>query len=274
MQGIFSEASIPSERIREELARILSSDLFCHSRRLSRFLKFVVEEALQGSTGRIKEYAIALEVFDRSPSFDPRTDPIVRVEAGRLRSKLKEYYRTAGASHEVRIDCVKGTYVPVFRTQKTTAHERKRPQTGRSAKMPSVAVMTFSDLSPAKDQECFCAGISEELAAFLSKIPGVQVAFRRYASAWEGREHDVREIGRDLNVNAILEGSVQKYGDRLRITAQLTNVADGFLLWSETHERSSSDVFEVQDEISRSIVDNLKLKLLLRDRKSDRAANR
>ncbi|MFN8009576.1 MAG: tetratricopeptide repeat protein, partial [Terriglobia bacterium] len=107
--------SVPNEPlIREELERILKSPLFTRSSRLSRFLKFVVEKTLQGETQTLKEYALAVEVFDKEESYEPGVDPLVRVEAGRLRNKLREYYEEEGKAAIIRIELPKGTYVPAF----------------------------------------------------------------------------------------------------------------------------------------------------------------
>jgi serine/threonine protein kinase/Flp pilus assembly protein TadD len=126
----------------------------------------------------------------------------------------------------------------------------------------SIAVMPFADLSPQKDQEYFCDGMAEELINALTKIKDLRVAARTSAFSFKGKEIDIREIGKKLNVNTILEGSVRKAGNRLRIMAQLINVADGYHLWSERYDRDIEDVFAIQDEISLAIVDKLKLKLL------------
>src|SRR5579885_2340538 len=105
---------LPEADIRSELERILRSRVFIHSRRIRRFLQFVVEECLQQKHHRLKEYLIGLEVFNRQEAFDPRVDSIVRVEARRLRSKLDEYYMTEGQESEIRIQLRKGSYVPSF----------------------------------------------------------------------------------------------------------------------------------------------------------------
>ena len=126
----------------------------------------------------------------------------------------------------------------------------------------SIAVLPFADLSPQRDQEYFCDGLAEELINSLSHIHELKVAARTSAFAFKGKDLDIREIGERLNVQAILEGSVRKAGERLRITAQLVNVADGYHLCSEKYDRGMEDIFAVQDEISLEIVDKLKLKLV------------
>ena len=118
---------------------------------------------------------------------------------------------------------------------------------------PSVAVLPFLDLSPAKDQEYFSDGLTEELIDALTRVPNLHVVARTSAFAFKGKPADVREIGRQLNVNTVLEGSVRKSGDQLRITAQLARVSDGYHLWSRTYDRRLQDVFAVQREISQTI---------------------
>lgn len=128
--------------------------------------------------------------------------------------------------------------------------------------VPSIAVLPFRDMSPQKDQDYFCEGIAEELIDALVKVEGLKVASRTAAFQFEGKGHSICKIGEELNVNTVLEGSVRKAGNRLRITAQLVNVADGFHIWSEKYDRDTEDIFAIQDEISLAIVDNLKVKLL------------
>lgn len=126
---------------------------------------------------------------------------------------------------------------------------------------PSVAILAFSDMSPEKDQEYFCDGTAEEIINSLTRVRGLRVAARTSAFAFKGKSEDVRTIGRKLGVTAVLEGSVRKAGDKLRITVQLINVEDGYHLWSERYDRELRDVFVIQDEISRSIAAALKITL-------------
>ncbi len=130
----------------------------------------------------------------------------------------------------------------------------------------SVAVLPFKDLSPKKDQEYFCDGMAEELINALTKIERLKVASGSSAFQFKGKSYDIREVGEKLKVQTVLEGSVRKAGDRLRITAQLVNVADGFHLWSEKYDRDMGDIFAVQDEISLAIVEKLKVKLVKKDK--------
>ncbi len=127
---------------------------------------------------------------------------------------------------------------------------------------PSIAVLPFTDMSAEKDQGYFGEGIAEELINALAHIQELRVVARTSAFALKGMSLDIREIGRKLDVKAVLEGSVRKAGNRLRITAQLINVEDGFHLWSERYDRDMADIFAIQDEITGAIVNNLKVKLL------------
>ncbi|WOJ92228.1 adenylyl cyclase [Congregibacter variabilis] len=125
----------------------------------------------------------------------------------------------------------------------------------------SIAVLPFADLSPAGDQEYFADGISEELLNVLAKVSGMKVAGRTSSFAFKGRNEDLREIGRVLDVAHILEGSVRSQGDKVRVTAQLIQVSDGFHLWSETYDGDLNDIFAVQDDIAAEILIAMKAQL-------------
>jgi len=127
---------------------------------------------------------------------------------------------------------------------------------------PSIAVLPFANLSADKENEYFSDGLAEEIINALTKLPGLRVPARTSSFAFRGKEMDVGEIGAKLRVGHILEGSVRKAGDRLRVTAQLINVADGYHLWSERYDRRMADVFDIQDEIAQAIVDKLRLQLI------------
>lgn len=131
-----------------------------------------------------------------------------------------------------------------------------------SGQTPSIAILPFVNVSADPENEYFCDGLAEELINSLMKLDKLRVAARTSTFAFKGRESDVRYIGQNLNVQTVLEGSVRKSGDRLRITAQLIDVADGYQVWSERYDRELADVFEIQDDIALAIVDALKVKLL------------
>lgn len=130
----------------------------------------------------------------------------------------------------------------------------------------SIAVLPFAHLSSDADDEFFCDGLAEELLTALSRVDGLKVAARTSSFFYKGKDVKLGDIGRELGVSAVLEGSVRKSGTSLRITVQLINISDGYHLWSERYDRRMSDIFEVQDEITMAVVDALKVKLLVADR--------
>ena len=132
---------------------------------------------------------------------------------------------------------------------------------------PTVAVLPFVDMSPAHDQEYFCDGMTEEIINVLTAVRGLKVVSRTSSFQYKGEAYDVREIGEKLGVQTVVEGSVRTAGNKLRITAQLIKVTDGYHIWSQRYDREMTDVFEIQDEISQAIVANLKGKLVRRAEK-------
>jgi len=172
--------------------------------------------------------------------------------AGRTRSSVNgpvRLSRTAAVTGLLAILAVAAVAVWVTR----------RPHATRT---PSVAVLPFVDLSPDHKDEYLGDGIAETLSGALANVPGLDVAARTSAFSFKGRNEDVREIGRQLGVATVLEGSVQQVGDRLRVMAQLVNTSDGLHLWSQTFDRTTGDIFAVQDEVARAVVSALQGKLL------------
>jgi serine/threonine-protein kinase len=131
---------------------------------------------------------------------------------------------------------------------------------------PSIAVLPFTNLSPSPENEVFADGMTDELINALAKVAGLHVVSRTSCFAFKGKADDAREIGRRLQVRTVLEGSVRRAGHRLRVSTQLINVADGFLLWSESFDREAEDIFAIQDEIARAIGGALRLRLLVPER--------
>jgi serine/threonine protein kinase/Flp pilus assembly protein TadD len=135
------------------------------------------------------------------------------------------------------------------------------PIAAEPARIPSLAVLPFANLSADKENEYFSDGLAEDIIDALTQVPGLRVMARTSAFAFRGKEQDVREIGARLNVEHILEGSVRRAGNRIRVTAQLVKASDGYHLWSQRFEREMTDVFAIQDEISQAIVEKLRLRL-------------
>lgn len=268
------------EEIRGELGRVLASRVFAHAPRSSRFLQFVVEEAICGRADQLKEYTIGTAVFDRPVSFDPRTDSVVRVEARRLRSRLDAYYTGEGASGTLRIVIPKGTYVPDFTGAHPVARPNRMPflvagaailtlaafyaaQSARtaSADRNSIAVLPFTDLTSAPANPFFGDGLVDEITQTLGRVDGLRVAARTSAYKFKDRPGDVRDIGRQLNVSTLLEGSIREWNGRLRVTAQLVSASDGYHIWAQSYDCDPADTFAVQERISRDITRALALRL-------------
>ena len=252
---------VPATAVRDQLARVVNSPGFVSSVRLCRFLTHIVNRTIDGDVDNLKEFSIAMEVFDRTSKYDPNIDAIVRVEARRLRGKLKSYYEEGqGTVDPVLIGLRPGSYVPVFRW--LDAQPAKHREEIGAAPPPGricVAVLPFVNMSPEPEQDYFCDGISEEITNSLTRVSGLNVIARTSAFHFKGVNIDIREVGQRLGANLVIEGSVRKAGEQLRITAQAIQTESGHHIWSETFRRELRDVFAIQDEIAQSVADILRL---------------
>ena len=242
--------------VREQLVRILNSGPFLQSGRRQRFLEYLVNETLAGRGDRLKGYNIALEVFDRPETFDSTVDPIVRMEASRLRDRLREYYETAGQNDPIRIDLPKGTYTPQIEFRCEDARRpRKEPATREiSSTVPSVAVLAFDDLSAGHNLSYLGDGVAEDIITALSRFPDLAVVARTSSFVYKGKAVDIRQVGKKLGVGYAVEGSVRKDGDKLRIVSQLIDTKNGEHVWAERFDRSGMDPWAIQDEVIGMIV--------------------
>jgi TolB-like protein len=262
-------AGVTSEGIREQLDRILQSPRFADAEKRKLLLRFLVEAFVEGRSKGLREYEVGRAVFGRPASYDPRLDPIVRVQLSNLRSKLREYYAGDGKDDPVRIEFLKG-YVPRFERRPVLPNVKnnqpgvrairsaraQRAEERRAAK--TVAVLPFVDLSPGGDQQYFCDGVTDEIINALSQVRQANVVARTSAFQFKGKSMDVRQIGTQLNSHAVLEGSIRKKeGDLLRVLARLTSVETGYVLWSDAFDRKMQDVFSVQEEIAKAIINAL-----------------
>ncbi len=295
--------------MRAQVRRISESAAFKHSERRQNFLRYIVEEALAGRADRLKGYVIATEVFGRPASFDPQIDPIVRIEAGRLRDKLHEYYATEGRADTIVIDLPKGSYVPAVRIAErasaqehegdTTADGHETPpitvsngldsttsavdsgimQPGRAAVVgglicillgfwslwngalqrhgvldrPSLAVLPFENIGDDSKWNRFADGLTEDIIADLAHSRDLIVIARSSTQRYKALRTDAREVGRDLGVKYVLEGSIQTVRERIRVTAKLIETKSGSHVWSERYDRQAGDLFSVQNEVTQSI---------------------
>jgi serine/threonine-protein kinase len=215
-----------------------------------------MERAIAGEDAHLKEQIIGVEVFDRKPDYDPRIDPIVRVEARRLRAKLKAYYAASGRNDEMIVTLPKGGYVPVVAMRSANS---TLPAAAKRNKQQSVAVLPFQNLGA--DDLYFSDGLTEELIHRLTRVAGLRVVAWSSTSLVRGSENDLARIRTLLRVRTIVRGSVRRAADQVRVTAQLIDCESGTYLWSETFERKAESVFEIQDDLARSIVQALELKL-------------
>jgi len=256
---VAEEESLPVDGIRAQLDKVLASGIFARSDRLIRFLRFSVEQALSGNVDCLKEQTIGIEVFDRKPDYDPRIDPIVRVEARRLRNKLRAYYTSNGRSDEVLIELPKGAYVPSFRPRAVAKARKPSGPTPTTEK--SIAVLPFANLTPETSDDYFSDGLTEELILLLTRIPHFRVIAWETSSQLRGREQDLAGMRQQLRIGSILRGSVRRTDGRVRVTAQLIDAESGAYLWSEAYDKQVQDIFAIQEQIARAIVTTLELKL-------------
>jgi adenylate cyclase len=266
------------------LERILANDLFAHAERQKRLLRYLVDETCAGRAEQLKGYTIGLEVFDRCAGFDPTIDAIVRVQAGVLRAKLREYYAGEGRRDPVRFELPKGKYAiriearasssdpartisprPALSTAEDPPLREDRAQARSTEDKRSLAVLPFANMSSDPEQEYFADGITEDLITELSKISDLFVIARHSAFVYKGVAKRVQEIGQELGVRYLLEGSVRRSADRLRISAQLVDGMTGNHIWAERYDRELSEIFALQDEVTHSIVDALQLRLTSAD---------
>jgi serine/threonine-protein kinase len=249
------ERIIPTDAdVRSQLEVIASSRTFSHAQRLRTMLRFIVEQTLTGRSTELKEAVIGHEVCGRPASFDPKVDPIVRVDANRLRSRLQIYYEAEGSADVLRIELPKGTYVPVF---SWAAHApRLHPE-----HYGAIAVLPFVNLSGVPDQEFFSDSLTEQIIYRLSRLSGLRVIARGSVFQFKGRTADIRTAGQHLGVDYILDGSVRVVERHLRITVQLSDARTAYVLWSDRYERAWEAVLDVEEEIAASVTDALRVRL-------------
>jgi serine/threonine-protein kinase len=269
--------TVPADSVRAELDRVLASERFRTSERHRRLLQFVVGETLEGRASEIKETVLAIEVFGRDSSFDPRTDSVVRTEARNLRARLNEYYLGDGSADPVVIELPKGSYVPAFRAVPGEAVHRfpvvRWVALGLALAMvagglawflrqrtvvwpgsdPSIAVLPFLNLTDGASGEFAADGFVEDLTTGLAKLHGLRVVARTSAFQFRSGKMDVREIGRQLGVSAVLEGSLRIEKSGVTVTAQLIDAASGYHVWSERYSRDTADVQSMEADIQRSV---------------------
>jgi adenylate cyclase len=257
-----------AEVVRAALQRVLSSGDFDASERNRAFLRYVVEETLAARGHLIKGYNIAQSVFKRDPDFDSQLDPVVRIEASRLRRSLERYYLKAGRDDPIQINLPKGGYVPTFECadQLAAARTDREPRGVLHAidaelagpSLPCVAIIPFKSLDKEPGYELFALGITEELFAALTHFGNLRVVAANTSLKFSPLS-DATQIGRNLAVGFVLQGSIRTFGRRVRVTAQLLSVADGMYTWATSFDRELkvAALVEIETEIAGTIAATL-----------------
>jgi len=200
--------------------------------------------------------AVIDSILHQVPISPVRLNPDVPDELERIINKALEKDR------EVRYQSARDLLVDLTRLKRERETGRLAlPGVAESPRIPSLAVLPFANLSGDKENEYFSDGLAEDIIDALTQVAGLRVMARTSAFSFRGKEVDVREIGARLNVEHILEGSVRRVGNRIRVTAQLVKASDGYHLWSQRFDREMTDVFAIQDEISKAIVEKLRVRL-------------
>jgi adenylate cyclase len=247
------------EAIRLQLDRILQSADFRGSEKQREFLSFVVNETLEGRASQIKGYTLAVAVYGRRTGFDPQVDPIVRVEAGRLRRGLEHYYLTAGNNDPVHILIPKGTYIPTFqRVRAPLSGTRTSAAGGKESTLstvPSVAVMPLMNLTGDQEQDYFADGLTEELTTELARYQDVRVIASHSTMRFRDRKADPMEIGRALGVRFLLSGSVRKDLKNIKVTLVLLDTSTGMQLWGKSFKSvlTAANLISMQESIAHRV---------------------
>ena len=243
--AVAGSPGVPEDAVRLQLDRILGSPTFQQVDRLKRFLRFITLEAVNGRSDQLKEYVIGVQVFAKEESFDPRTDPIVRVQARRLRARLVSYYREEGRDDDIIIELPKGGYAPVFRRRVASTVRPMRALGAALVSRNTVAVLPFADHSAHGDLDYFCRGLRQEIVDSVAKVSGLRVL----ASVEAEAKHQDAAL--------VITGSVRASAGSVRISVQLIDGASGCYLWSESMNSNIVDSIATQENVARMVVARL-----------------
>lgn len=280
------QPAISQEQIQAELERVLASRGFAGASRLSRLLRHIVDRTLAGQADQLKEFAVGMEVFDRDDKYDPRIDSIVRVEAGRLRSRLDEYYRTDGAANPVRISLPRGAYVAEFAPRADavpvpTPADPARATAARPAWAawvlsagaiamalavvawigwspagqgpPSVAVLAFEQYSASEEDGAVAARLTDNVTAELARLGGVSVVSHTSAMQFAGERKPLREIAEALNAHYIVEASIENVDGGINVIARLVNAATDRKVWVGDFAGRTDDLSDLSRNIAAAV---------------------
>jgi len=289
--------------IQEQLDRILASAAFSGSERHRRFLRFVVEQALAGETDKLNEFVLGFEVFDKKDSFDPRIDSIVRVEARRLRERLKKYYGEEGRNDPLVITLRPRSFAPEF--EEASAHVetlksrflsrrivfgalavlvlggaitagvvmlRKRSSRTEAPRPASVIVLPFQSLSPQSEQELLGDAVADSIITGLTGIPGLRVISRASGRQVQESGRSPYEYAAELNVDYIIEGTVRATGSKIVISAKMTDTRTQSYVWAETRETDRDSFTGLERELARAVASRIRVPMPAGGRLIRRAA--
>jgi TolB-like protein len=263
------------EAVRQQLDRVLASETFANTGRLSRLLRYIVERTLAGEGDQLKEYVLGVEVFDRGDQYDPRLDSIVRVEARRLRAKLEEYYAGAGGRDAVVIAVPRGSYVAIFEEggagQPQLAFARSKRGTlamtlltaailllvvsvawwTRSAAAPNVviAVLPFEEFSGTAEGSRLAARLTDAVTSELARLGTLAVVSRTSARQFEGVRRPLREVAQALDAQVVMEGTVDATTG-VKVTARLVDASTDRKMWVQEFAATGSDVGALPSQIA------------------------
>jgi len=250
------------ESIREQLDRILGHPEFQATEKTRDFLRFVVEETVAGRKHRLKGYTIATHVFGRGDDFDAAQDPIVSIQAGRLRRALERYYLVAGGRDPIVIDIPKGRYIPKFATQAADRRALDRAGWGMEGPVPdvptgpTVAVAPLENLTRNPEQQFLTLGLTNELVTELNRFQDIVVIPCDRAPNTAEQPIDGADPGGPTKARFVLRGSVRTDPKNVKVSMQLTDEANGRQLWAEaySHPLEAGRLIATQEEIARSVV--------------------
>lgn len=249
--AVAAPGKISDKAVRQQLTRILASKTFSQVDRLKRFVDFIVTETVDGRGGDLKEYVIGVQVFGKEAAFDPRTDPIVRVQARRLRTRLARYYADEGNADEVVVDLPKGGYAPVFRPR-GEAPAAKRSLTAALVGRNTVAVLPWADYSPNASLDYFCQGLRDETVQSLTSLKALKVVAIR-----PGGPVDPDVSVERPDAALLITGGVRAAREHLRVTTHLVDGASGFYIWSDSVDILIGDAVAGQEEVAKRIAAKL-----------------
>ena len=241
--------------IQQQLTHMLQSKVFAQSDKLSRFLRFIVEHVISGNQSCLKEYVIGSEVYDRQPPYHPSQDSIVRTEARRLRSKLKEYYEVEGREDPIYVYLLPGSYVPVFHAREDLIGDQRQPEPEElfleASSVVRVVVFQFKDISENRVSSTYARGISDELAYVLMLKDRCTVISQSTTAFGSPQGPGTLSAISKAGARIAYEGTVRSEGTHLRVTARIVDAA-GFQLWVKRIdvEVMSEPSFAIEEEIA------------------------